>query len=133
MTPVFGGSFAPPLTDAKLADYKALADALPVSPVRDAMERLLACCHAWWELPESAGTPSIPHAGGTGTVVLLSPGNRQAMFDHIPWAAELDLFATLFEGIDNTTQKPLRDAAHHLLWHAREFDLDREPLTSDKL
>lgn len=28
---------------------------------------------------------------------------------------------------------PLRDAAHHLLWHANELELDREPLTNDKL
>lgn len=28
---------------------------------------------------------------------------------------------------------PLRDAAHHLLWHVIELDLDREPITKDKL
>lgn len=28
---------------------------------------------------------------------------------------------------------PLRDAAHHLLWFARELTRDREPLTNDKL
>jgi hypothetical protein len=28
---------------------------------------------------------------------------------------------------------PLRDAAHHLLWFARELDMDREPITKDKL
>ncbi len=182
-----GGSFAPPLTDAKLAEYKRLAEALSPSPIRDAMTRLLACCSQWWELPESAGTPTRPHASGTGTIVMLSPGNQATLFDHIPWREELDMFGTLFDtlptgtrelkdsaieiapdgstrtlrfGIDqfeylhdeatgrvspkpgyrytrtevvDAKAKALRDAAHHLLWHAVELCNDREPITSDKL
>jgi hypothetical protein len=28
---------------------------------------------------------------------------------------------------------PVRDMAHHLLWHVAELDLDREPITNDQL
>ncbi len=128
-----GGSFAPPLTDAKIAEYEALVAAVSTSPIRDALLRLLALLKQWWELPESTGTPTRPHASGTGTIVMLDGAYQSALFDAIPWREELTLFGQLFESIDNGTQKPHRDAAHHLLWHAFELELDREPLTSDKL
>jgi hypothetical protein len=34
---------------------------------------------------------------------------------------------------DTPSQKSLRDAAFHLLWHVVELDKDREPITADKL
>lgn len=39
----------------------------------------------------------------------------------------------LFDSIDPVAQKDLRNAAFHCLWVARELDLGREPITTDKL
>lgn len=128
-----GGSFAPPLSDEKLATYKAMADALPASPVKDAMATLLTCCGVWWELPEPEGTARTPHPAGVGTVVALQDDHAKALWDHIPWEHELDAIAGVLETISNETHKALRDAAFHLLWHAKELCLDREPLTIDRL
>jgi hypothetical protein len=55
------------------------------------------------------------------------------MDSYIPWKHELDMYATLFDGIDARTDKETRDAAFHLLWYGYEFWADREPMTSDKL
>lgn len=129
-----GGSFAPPLTDELLAAYKAMIEALPPqSQIRDAMARLLACCEKWWELPDSIGTEARAHPSGLGTIVPLEAVHQKALWEHIPWPEELEHFGVLFDGIDPVAEKPLRDAAHHLLWHAKELELDREPLTADKL
>ncbi len=128
-----GGSFAPPLSDAKIADYKTKIAALPVSPVKDACAALLACCEKWWELPEPTMTSTKPHPSGAGTMVAMQADHQQVLFDLIPWTHELDAMAAVFDGISNETDKPLRDLAHHLLWHVKEMDLDREPITSDKL
>lgn len=127
-----GGAFAPPLTEEKLAAYRALAKAAPPE-VADAMTQLLACASAWWEQPESSGHVTRPHPAGVGVIVALDAPVAKALWDHIPWTRELDSMAALFDTIDPVKDKPLRDAAHHLLWLARELDLDREPLTADKL
>jgi len=128
-----GGSFAPPLSDGLLAEYRARIDALPASPVRDAMDALHKCCAAWWELPESTGTKTTAHPVGVGTIVELGDAEQKALYDLIPWEHELSAMRPLFEGISAATDKALRDAAHHLLWHAVELNQDREPLTADKL
>lgn len=131
--PYLGGSFAPPLTDHCLPRYKALAEALDArDPIRDAMLKLHACVLHWWGLPESGG-PARSHQSGVGAVVPLDREFQDALWEHIPWGHELDAMAALFEGIDPVRQKPLRDAAHHLLWHVKELDLDREPATTDVL
>ena len=141
----YGGSFAPPLSDELLGSYAAMIAALPArSPVRDAMQKLLTCCQAWWELPESSGTESRAHPSGLGTIVDLEAEHQAALWDHIPWSGqaledgtvapdELGAYAKMFDGIDPRADKPLRDAAHHLLWHVVELARDREPLTTDKL
>lgn len=134
-----GGSFAPPLTDAKLAAYRDLIDALPPSAVRDALDTLHKCCAEWWELPESSGTETRPHAVGIGTVVDLDEPSKTALYDLIPWAHELNAMggwtdATGYHaGLFDDLRGELRDAAFHLLWHVKELDLDREPITNDKL
>lgn len=137
-----GGSFAPPLTDQLLDDYRALIDGLPQNRVRDALEKLHVCCAKWWELPEPNGTATRPHPVGRGTIVDLQADHKAELFDLIPWSArsngtgepdELDAIQVLLDSIPNDTEKPLRDAAHHLLWHVVELDLDREPITADKL
>lgn len=133
MQPHIGGSFAPPLSDELIASYKGMVDSLPPSPVKDAMVELLHCCGVWWKLPEPEGTKMWAHPSGKGTVVSLHPDHASALDPHIPWKHELEGMKVLFETISNETDKPLRDAAHHLLWHVIELDLGREPLTKDKL
>jgi hypothetical protein len=128
-----GGSFAPPLTDDALERYRGLAAGLPKnSRIRSIMDDMLACCDKWWDLPESNGTGK-PHATGLGTVVTLSADNAKALDSHIPWDDELETWKRVLDGIDAETNKELRDAAHHLLWHVCELSLGREPLTADKL
>lgn len=126
-----GGSFAPPLSDSKLAAYREMAK--DVHPqIADAMNALLACVEKWWELPDSTAAGSA-HPSGRGTIIPLDKSAILSLDEHIPWGDELDLYAQLFEGIDPVAQKELRDAAHHLLWHVRELESGREPLTSDLL
>ncbi len=133
MQPVHvGGSFAPPLDDAKLASYKAMAESLPPSPVRDGMLELHACVSHWWTLPDSKGQKT-PHPSGMGAIVKLDAEHQQVLWESIPWEHELAGMAALFEGIHPISEKALRDAAHHLLWHVKELDLGREPITTDKL
>ena len=127
-----GGSFAPPLTDELLASYKALAKTAPPA-IGDAMQTLLNCCRKWWDLPESSLSATTPHLSGRGTVVPLDEPIKQALYEHIPYEDELNVFGQRFETIDATSQRELRNAAFHLLWHARELEMDREPITTDKL
>ena len=128
-----GGSFAPPLTDELLAKYKAIIDALPAqSQVRDAMQSLLVCCEAWWEQPESMGSGK-PHTSGRGVMVALDEPIAKALWESIPWKEDLQGYGKLFDGIDPVKEKPLRDAAHHLLWVCFELELDREPITTDRI
>lgn len=127
-----GGSFAPPLNAAKLAEYRALAES--ASPeVKDAMLGLCKMMAAWHQQPVSA-LPGKPHpATARANIVLLEPPTIKELWEHVPWPKECNYMAELFEEIPNDTQKPLRDAAFHLLWFAKELSIDREPLTADKL
>ena len=129
---LIGGSFAPPLSDDILAAYRALIDALPASPIKDAMLTLHNCCAQWWEQPESTGEGK-PHPCGRGCMVALDAPIAAALWDHVPWAEELAMMQALFDGIDPVAQRDLRNAAFHLLWHAKELEMDREPMTADKL
>lgn len=136
-----GGSFAPPLTDEKLESYRSLAMSAP-PPIRDSMLSLLSCVNHWWGLPESLH-PKTPHPNvfhtkkdGTVTPVMTQPlesAHAESLDPLIPWAHEIEAMKGLFETINPVSQKPLRDAAHHLLWHVVELDKGREPITSDKL
>lgn len=129
VSPRIGGSFAPPLTDETLAEYRTLIDVLdPQSLERDAMEQLYKCASAWWEQPESTGTGRA-HPVGRGLIVDLDAPIATALRDSIPWRHELDAWATLFDGLSG----PVRDAAFHLLWFGNELDLNREPITADKV
>lgn len=129
----FGGTFAPPLTDDLLDQYGSLVASLPAkSEVRDALSSLLGCCRAWWAEPESTGG-SRAHPSGRGLITDLDKDIQERLFDAIPWQAELEHYKVLLDGIDAVAQPVLRNAAFHLLWHAQELCLDREPMTSDKL
>lgn len=134
--------FAPPLTDDLIAKYESLANALPREryDVRDAMRECLAGVKLWWELPESKGdrddtSLAIRHRGKEARVKLtsLTPDLVEKLWDAVPWGYELDAMQSLFDKIDPTADKELRDAAFHLLWHARELEKDREPLTLERL
>lgn len=134
MTQYIGGSFAPPLTDELLEKYEGLMKDLDAkSQVRDAMQQLLHCCNRWWNLPESTGAQKRPHPSGRGVIIDLDEHLKETLWDDIPWDSELRAMGVVFDTIDPVSQKELRDAAHHLLWHVRELERDREPLTNDKL
>lgn len=150
--PRIGGTFAPPLTDEKLAAYKTAISAMPAGAVRDALATLMHCCNIWWELPESNGTAKTPHPSGVGTITALQADHVKTLDDSIPWGHELDAIQTLFDGlpdgagavivdedgrrrsiIEDKAAKATRDMAFHLLWVVRELNLGREPLTNDRL
>lgn len=128
-----GGSFAPPLTDELLAKYRHMIDSLDnLSQVYDCMNKLHKCCAAWWDLPESDTAGPQTHMTGA-RVQLLDGPVRAKLFDLIPWMEELDVMGTVLDKIDPSSHRDLRNAAFHLLWHAKELCLDREPITKDKL
>lgn len=127
-----GGSFAPPLTDELLTKYEALT-ASASAEVKDAMTELLACCRAWWSLPESSPKGRQPHPSGMGVHNPLDQEIADQLDPVIPYARELKSMGDLFDTIDTTSQKELRDAAFHLLWHAKELEIGREPITTDTL
>lgn len=126
-----GGSFAPPLTPAKLKQYVELAaDASP--QVTEAMAVLADAVEAYWKHKPSkqAGTA---HPSGRGFIVPLEPETIKALDSAVPWNEELEMYAKVFDRIDPVAQRDLRNAAFHLLWFGRELFLDREPITADKL
>lgn len=131
MSTRIGGSFAPPLTVDKIDAYAALAATAPPQ-VKDAMSTLLVLAREYQKHP-TATSPSKPHPSGRGTIVPLAVAVADAIDPLVPWDEELAMFAAVFEKIDATAGKPLRDAAFHLLWYARELSIGRDPLTTDKL
>lgn len=131
MAAKIGGSFAPPLNAGKVTAYRALAATAPPA-VAEAMGKLCDMVDLFQQTPASA-KPGRPHPVGIGTIVELEDGEKERIFDAVPWAHENRMYAELFDGIDARTDKPLRDAAFHLLWFAVELTNDREPLTADRL
>lgn len=135
--------FAPPLTDELLDQYAALIDGLPKSQaeIADAMRTCLAACRAWWEIPESRRTDGpqfkLEHRGLPLTVRVtpLEADQVKQLDATTPWPYECDAIQRLFDGLPSGTAEEtvLRNAAFHLLWHAKELSKDREPLTNDKL
>jgi len=132
--------FAPPLTDEKLAEYQMLIDGLEPSPVKDVMDECMAAVKLWWELPESARKDGkqwkLLHRGKETSYdeTPLEKEHVKALWAAVPWMYELTAMEAILDALPNDTKgKPLRDAAFHLLWFAKELTLDREPLTMDKL
>ena len=122
-----GGSFAPPLDDAKLAGYEALAESAD-RRVKEHMLDLAKMLRAFWETGESSEQPVRNQIG-----VLITPLEDQEIeriWDHVPWPEECDTIGKVFGQLPNGE---LRNAAFHLLWYARELAADREPVTNDKL
>jgi len=129
-----GGSFAPPLSDEKIKQYTDLIATLPdKTQVKDCLLKLLKCCTEWWNQPESTGQGK-PHPSGRGFIVDLDQPIQDALFDSIPWMEELDIMSNAQgTGVFDALTGDVRHMAFHLLWHAKELCLDREPMTSDKL
>lgn len=128
----FGGSFAPPLSDEKIARYRELAERAPEgSFLREALLALLKLILAWWDLPDSQTSPSVHPSGAP--VMGMDPEYSKALYDLVPWDHEMKAYDEEFDKIPPVGEsKELRDAAYHLLWHARELDLDREPITGQR-
>ena len=123
----FGGSVAPALTDEKLASYKSLVESTdPATKVGDYLRIVQRCVARWWELPESDSEERQLHRSGSGQVIPLTDPLKKELFDLIPWEEELTAIQNEFETLPNGV---LRDCAFHLLWHVRELNLDREPIT----
>lgn len=126
-----GGSFAPPLTPDLLASYESIIARCTNQRWREAMQRLHAMATAFLETPESS-LPGTPHPSGRGVVVPLEQSEIERIWDHVPYDYECDAIGTLFSEIPES-DRDTRNAAHHLLWYAKELTLDREPITTDKI
>jgi len=127
----FGGTSAPPLSDEKLASYRTLIETTSnETRLGDYLRQVLNCVERWWELPESAGTPEKMHPSGSGVIVELTKEIQKELFDLIPWEKDIESIQAEFETLPNGD---LRNCAFHLLWHVKELNLDREPITLDKI
>jgi hypothetical protein len=129
--PRIGGSFAPPLDATKVVAYRRLADSAPPQ-IREAVHKLADMAVLFQETPRSS-LPGAPHPVGRGVIVPLEKAEVERIWDAVPWAEEIEMYAALFDKIDPVTAKSLRDAAYHLLWFAVELEKDREPITNDML
>lgn len=127
----FGGSFAPPMDDAKLASYYELAEKAPPA-VRDEMQKLCRMMEVFGETPRSRQR-GTPHPSGMGAIVPLEPAEIHRIDQHVPYEHECKMLTELFETLDPEEQRDLRNAAFHLLWFAVELCKDREPITNDQL
>jgi hypothetical protein len=126
---ITGGSMAPPLDAAKITEYRKLAEGAP-DQVKEGMTTLLAMADSYAKGPaaKAAGTKAgTAHASGMGNVVPLEDAEVKRLWDVVPWNEELEMYGKIFERIDPSSSKKLRDAAFHLLWLGRELFLDREP------
>ena len=127
-----GGSFAPPFTDEMLQEYAVLIAACANRQVKDILTRLHGMAIAFRKQPAAEGS-GTPHASGRGIVVSLDDAVVQAIWDYVPYQNECVAYVPTLDSIDPITEKPLRDAAFHLLWLAQELTLDRSPMTKDLL
>jgi hypothetical protein len=135
--------FAPPLSDETLAKYKIAIDLLPPeqNELKDAMNICFLCVEKWWDLPESTRKDVDRYNivfGGKNTVFEVQPLEKthiEELFSVTPWMRECNSIRILFDELPNNTKEEheLRNIAFHLLWHAMEISLDREPLTINKL
>ena len=125
---IIGGSFAPPLTAEKIADYKSLTDSCDDRKCAGYMNDLIKMVEVFFETPESHERPQ-KHPAGVGAVIPLETSEVERIWDHVPWAEECDLIGQAFDSLTGET----RNAAYHLLWYARELTKVRETCTCDKL
>ena len=123
-----GGSFAPPLTEDRLASYEITINGVEDNAVKEAMLEMQRCVRRWWELPLSSGVGSFEHPLQIATVVPLDQPIADNLDPLIPWPHQLDATQALFDKLPEGT---VRNVAFHLLWFVKELDMGREPITSD--
>lgn len=124
--------FAPPLTEEAMGRYAKLIDGVrPKTELRRVLDSLYACCDAWWKAPEPRKAMRTPR-GVKPAVVPLDEAAKAALRGKLPTKQDLQTCSEVLDKIDAATDKPLRDAAFHLLWHATELANGREPMTRDK-
>lgn len=128
----FGGSFAPPIDEAKLARYRALADGVGDAMIGGYMRDLCDMVALFRQTPDST-RPATPHPSGRGAIVPLEEDEIARIWNAVPWPRECDVMGEAFDRLDPQREKDTRDAAFHLLWFARELTQDREPITTDRL
>lgn len=134
--------FAPPLTDELLKKYRAEVEKVEqASAVGDALRLLLVCVEEWWKLPESKRKDGqefdILHRGQPVKyrTTPLEEDHVERLDDHIPWEHELrGLSDEKDSGLfDKLPAGDLRKVAFHLLWHVKELNAGREPMTTENL
>jgi hypothetical protein len=127
---------APSLDAGKLKSYLDLAKASDPQTA-DAMGSLITMVEMHLDRPKAsakANAPaSTPHPSGIGVIEPLPEEEVKRLWDVVPWEEELEMYGKIFDRISPETNKPLRDAAFHLLWYGRELFLDREPITQDRI
>ncbi len=121
----FGGSFAPPIDEAKLEEYRQLAGNVSDEQASDYMLQLVEMLDLFFETGDSSLQGS-PHPSGVGSVVPLEDAEIKRIWDKVPWAADCDAMGKTFRKLQGVE----RNAAYHLLWYARELTQDREPMTT---
>lgn len=182
LQPRMGGSFAPPLTADKIAEYRELAKQADPK-VGSVMESLCTMVETFQQTPASTNG-GRPHPSGRGTIVALEQKEIERIDPVVPWDYEVEAYQKLFdelptgtiegpmvlmeqhkdgtsvvaasipqkdaagrfiksEGVNfyyktnqilvNPQEAALRNAAFHLLWFAKELELDREPITADMI
>lgn len=133
--------FAPELTDDKLASYSVLVSTTdPKTELGEWLRRCLACVKEWYALPTSTRTDTDKFQtirNGKKVEFAVTPleeSHVKSLWDVTPWMSELNQLSNgEGTGLFDSLTGELRDCAFHLLWHAKEITLDREPLTQDKL
>lgn len=152
----FGGSFAPPITDDLLDQYRELAKGPEYAEAKSYMVSLINMFDKFLD-EEDSKQPKEPHPSGMGHIQKLEDKTIKKLFDHVPWPKECDAYQEAFEeilpvaqdaensrriqeykeeggiGLPDDFKPTLRYAAFHLLWFAKELSEDRQPLTNDQL
>jgi len=127
------GSFAPPLTNEKLDSYVELANTA-TDQIKEIMLKLINMVKHFNLTPTSPLVGVMKTYDTTKAIMIpLEDKEIERIWDTVPWEYEIDSYSTVCNSISNETHKPLRDAAFHLIWFARELTADREPMTVDKL
>jgi hypothetical protein len=120
--------FAPPLTEEALDRYRELILKVRTkTELRMALDAVYACCEAWWQSPQREA--SRTRRGVKKAVTPLDRPTKDLLRTKLPTKADIAKCSEVFDKIDGSTDKKLRDGAFHLLWHCQELANGREPMT----
>ena len=106
----FGGSFAPPITAQKFAEYEALM-AVPATDeldlkVKSTCKDLLKMLKVFQETPASA-LPGSKHPSGRGTITPLEPAEIKRIDPVVPWDHECEAYKVLFDQLLHSRARKL--------------------------